>query len=56
MDNSKLVEMTKDIVIAMIEPSQVFVATKDYADSVAESMQIIYDKLCELNKNNKINA
>lgn len=56
MDNSKLVEMTKDIVIAMIEPAQNFVAGKECAESVAESMQIIYDKLCELNKSNKINV
>lgn len=51
MNNSELIEMTKDIVIAMIEPSQTFVAGKECAESVAEAMQIVYDKLSELNSN-----
>ena len=48
LSNSRIIELVKEITIAKM-PEQDTVTNKEYAKQVTEFMQIIYDKLVELN-------
>ncbi len=48
LSNNTLIEFTKDITIAKISNSNISMS-EDGAKTVASFMQIIYDKLLELN-------
>lgn len=48
MKNSKLVEMTKEIVIAMASTSSQYHADEKSAQELVKAMDIIYKKLLEL--------
>lgn len=47
--NKALIELTKEITIAKISNSTI-PACEESAENIAEFMQVIYDKLNELNK------
>ena len=49
LNNKALIEVTKEITIAKLSSSTITVC-KEGAEDVAEFMQVIYDKLSELNK------
>ncbi len=49
LTNKALIEFTKEITIAKLSNSTIVVC-KDGAEDVADFMQVIYDKLSELNK------
>lgn len=54
MHNKDLIEMTKEIVIAMASTSSQYHADEDSAKEAAKAMDIIYNKLVELAQNKQV--
>lgn len=51
MTNDKLIEMTKEIVIAMASTSSQYHANEQSAQELVKAMDVIYNKLLTLAKN-----